>query len=62
MSNKLFGIIATLAVICAFGTVGRLDYQDARRAECGQLNLDYSTERDVCVRPSKAQDRATTPA
>jgi hypothetical protein len=61
MEHKLFGIVGTLVVICAFGTVGCLDYQDARKAECGQLNLDYDTARDVCTRPSKAPASATAP-
>lgn len=61
MKHKLFGIVATIAVVCAFGTVGCLDYQDARRAECGQLNLDYDTGRDVCIHPSKAPARTTAP-
>lgn len=38
--------VALLLILIAYGFVGQMDYEDARKQECAPRN--YNAQRDVC--------------
>lgn len=38
--------VAVLLILLAFGVVGQMDYEDARKQECAPRN--YNAQRDAC--------------
>lgn len=38
--------VALLLILIAYGLVGQMDYEDARKQECAPRN--YNAQRDVC--------------